>query len=104
MTESEERAMREKMAPCSEFLRFREDILRLALESFARNMSESERAARDAYEAGQADSAVKARQDASQIGNRGYGFAADMFKANAEAALSAAEDMWEVLHGSEAAI
>jgi hypothetical protein len=89
-----------QMALYSAFLHDNEGILRTALESFARHMSEAEKDARAAYEAGQADPEVKAQQDASMVTNFAYGHAADMFKGNAKNALEALTELRDVMQGA----
>lgn len=57
-----------------------------ALQVFARSMEGAAQTARAAYEAGQADSVVKADQDSTILPNKGLRTTADMFSQEAEKA------------------
>ncbi|MFE9442478.1 hypothetical protein ACFYO2_26530 [Streptomyces sp. NPDC006602] len=85
------------MSKAFEFLNNQEGVIRAALGKYERDMREAEKEAREAYQAGQADPQVKAAQDASVIANRGYLHAANMFRESAESAVTALEEMMDVL-------
>jgi hypothetical protein len=64
-------------------LRVDGDAIANALQVYARGMDEAASEAQAGYEAGQADAAVRAAQDATMLPNSGLREAANLFNANA---------------------
>lgn len=74
-------AVRKAHAALAQYLMVhgKEEIITNALEYYARRMREEAAVAREHYEAGQADPAVKAQQDTSMVTNEAFRMAAEMF-------------------------
>lgn len=85
----------------AEWVQRNETLLSIALTSYAEYMEEAATEARAAYEAGQADPAVKAAQDGSLVTNNGLRISAEMFTDSAERARFAASEMDDLLDAEE---
>lgn len=77
-----------------------EGTIRNALAVHAERMGEAAQEARAAYEAGQSDPALKARQDRTFMTNNGCKQAAEMLLQSAEAASRALEDIRNAIGAS----
>jgi hypothetical protein len=75
------------------------DTITNALRVFARNMQDAATTAQAAYDAGQADPAVRAQQDATMMTNTGSKHSATMFTTEARKADAAADDIDRLVDG-----
>ncbi|MFF8367837.1 hypothetical protein ACF05W_03235 [Streptomyces lydicus] len=78
-----------------------ETIIRTALTGYVERMEEAAKEAQAAYEAGQADPAVKERQDGpnSFVTNLGYKYSAEMFRQSAASGRQASDDILNAVLG-----
>ncbi|MGW2919537.1 hypothetical protein ACWDBF_16985 [Streptomyces angustmyceticus] len=76
-----------------------ETVIRTALQVYIDRMVAAAEEARAAYEAGQADPAVKEQQDNSFVTNLGYKYSAEMFKQSAASGRKASDDILNAVLG-----
>jgi hypothetical protein len=77
------------------------DAITNALRTFARDMQEAADKSQAAFEAGQADPAVRATQDATIMTNAGCKHSAVILAANAQKANAVADEIDRLIDGDE---
>lgn len=98
-----ESGMEAEVVRYHEALSQHESVIRTALHVYVERMEENAKECQAAYEAGQKDPEVKAKQDASYMTNAGLRHLAEMSRQSATTARKASDDILNAILGPEEA-